>query len=535
MNDSPRRFDVAVIGSGAGGLTAALTVARRGYSVVLLEAAQQFGGYLNPFARKKFVFDTGVHYVGEGFEGGSLQRIYRSLELDVKFNELNPDGFDWYVFPGYQIKLGKGIERFCQRLKDDFPHETSAIDRFFALLKEVEAAFRTVGRVRDLRSGWEAAKHLPALLRWRNATFAELLDHYFDDKLLKCALSGPCGDLGLPPGRISALYHIGLLLHYLKGAFYPRGGSGSIRDAYVEALQAKGALLKRNTAVESLLHSHGRVNGVRTQSGETFLANVVISNAEAVATFKMADLHSHNRRIARRIRRIEPSYGSFMVFLGLKANLSNNPIQDANVWHYDDRDIDRLYARVENGELPSGEMMFITIPTLKDPQGNKAPSGHHIVEIVTLVAAQPFARWFGQRTMKRDQDYNDLKRRIADPLIERAALYVPELRSEEIVVRESSTPATNSHYIHNRSGAIYGPAHTPNQVFFRRFAPTTPLEGLLLCGSSVLGAGVAPCTHSGYVAGKLADHYLQRRATLRGRAITDLRVAARRLRQQLPW
>ena len=54
-------YDVIVIGSGAGGLAAALKVARSGHSVLLLEAMSSFGGYLNPFRRRGYTFDTGVH------------------------------------------------------------------------------------------------------------------------------------------------------------------------------------------------------------------------------------------------------------------------------------------------------------------------------------------------------------------------------------------------------------------------------------------------------------------------------------------
>ena len=64
-----------VIGTGAGGLTAAATLAQSGFEVVALERAKQLGGYLNPFKRRKYHFDPGVHYVGTAWKGGLLNRV----------------------------------------------------------------------------------------------------------------------------------------------------------------------------------------------------------------------------------------------------------------------------------------------------------------------------------------------------------------------------------------------------------------------------------------------------------------------------
>ena len=96
-------YDAIVIGSGAGGLGAALRMSQQGVSVLLLEAAPNFGGYLNPFTRNGYSFDTGLHYLGKLQPGGSFMMLMELLEVDkeVSFIELNPDGFDCFCFPGF--------------------------------------------------------------------------------------------------------------------------------------------------------------------------------------------------------------------------------------------------------------------------------------------------------------------------------------------------------------------------------------------------------------------------------------------------
>ena len=51
-------YDIIVIGSGIAGLTSAALLSRAGYSVCVLEMANQPGGYLASYTRKKFRFDS---------------------------------------------------------------------------------------------------------------------------------------------------------------------------------------------------------------------------------------------------------------------------------------------------------------------------------------------------------------------------------------------------------------------------------------------------------------------------------------------
>ena len=90
-------WDVVVIGSGAGGLTAATALSNLGRKVLVLEQHYLPGGWTHTFALDGHKFSPGVHYIGQLGEGGGTREILEGIGVanDIEFNELNPDGYDW--------------------------------------------------------------------------------------------------------------------------------------------------------------------------------------------------------------------------------------------------------------------------------------------------------------------------------------------------------------------------------------------------------------------------------------------------------
>jgi all-trans-retinol 13,14-reductase len=512
--------DAAVVGSGAGGLAAALKMAREGLSVLLLEAMPAFGGYLNSFQRDGFHFDTGLHYLGELGENGACRGLLAELGLDDRptFVELNPEGFDRYVFPDFELRLGRGQDRLARRLTDLFPAAASDIARYFKIYDRI-AAVSDAGRL--VHGNWLSVigfllRH-PCLLRYGPMTYQKLLDGTTGDRRLQAALSAFCGNLGVAPANASAVMTVMMLKHFLNGAYYPRGGSRALRDAFIDGLVGQGVALKNRSPVVSIA-KRGKDFVLQTRAGDRYSARAVVSNVDPVTTLgRLTDPALVSSRIRRKIARLQPSKGAFYAFIGTDLALGALGLSDANIIHFDHYGVNRIFhdmTRPDRSE-PNGPRrfpyFFITSPSLKDPLGGHAPSGYHTLEIITGVAYDLFEPWADRPSGRRGRQYDDLKVRIGHRLIQAAECYVPGL-SQHLESVTFATPLTNEYWVGARRGGNFGPEQTAAQVGPGRFAHCTAgVEGLYLAGAGTFGGGVMSCAASGLVAALKVIDYLGRR------------------------
>jgi len=368
-------------------------------------------------------------------------------------------------------------------------------------LSKMNYAGPSAGRVGTvLREG-------PEMLRLLRAPLSDVINRHFKDPNLRAVFAGPGGDIGLPPKRASAIFSLLVFTHYLGGAYYPVGGSGAMRDSYVDALKEHDATLLRNRLVTSIEKLHGGDFALTTSRDERFTATAVVSNMDAVPTFEMLEGARPNVFVRRKVERMKPSLGSFCVFAATDMDVAAAGMTDANVWHYGTSDIDRGYETILDGRMPEDPFYFLTVPTLKDPDSKRAPDGQHTVEIVSFVPTGLFKPFFDRPTKRRGAAYEALKQELTELFLDRAETYLPGLKDHTLYT-EAATPATVWSYVRGRDGGIYGPDHTPDQVLLGRF-PTEPgVPGLSLAGASGLGCGVMTCMASGMLAANAAKKHL---------------------------
>lgn len=514
----PDSVDVAIVGAGPGGLCAGAYLARAGVRVAVFDHHYVAGGCATRFARGKagqrYLFDIGLHYVGDCGPGGITERVLRPLDLDLEWLELDPDGFDTLSFPDFDFRIPADVGLFRERLLELFPEERKGIDRYLALVKQVG----TIGPMLYAKNGKLGPRELLYVLAkgrhlafHQNSTAAKFLDTCTKNPKLRAVLLGQHGDYGLPPSEVAALLHAGLANHYFQGAYYPKGGGQVLADELALAIEGAGGSIHLRCGIESILMEDGRAVGVRTEprKGEqhTVRAKVVLSNADIKKTLLelVGPEHLPSKWVKKSERWTMPA-PIFSTYLGVAGDLSEIGMTSSNTWQFDDYDFEAYYKAARDTEAPTPRGCYITSASMKDPgDAWHAPEGVGSVEVMALLPGEPKAwgvteqQWW-DGSYSDSSAYQERKQAIEDDLVRRFDTLFPG-GGQRVVFRESATPASQTRYTRASGGTGYGLAGTPEQFNEKRPDVKGPLPGLWFCGASTRsGHGILGALLSGKIA-----------------------------------
>ena len=502
-------WDAIVVGSGIGGLGAAVALSNLGQKVLVLEQHYLPGGWCHTFALEGHKFSPGVHYIGQLQEGGRMRTLLEGLGVggDIEFMELNPDGFDHIVFSDETFDIPRGAEKFQQRLIGRFPDERSGIERYFRMMKKVDTGlqFAMSGKLRGIWGKLRLLLRAPSFVLHGMKPLSRVIDRCIRDSKLKAILESRAGDHGVAPDQVPFLQHVAIDCHYWDGAWFPKGGGGAIPRAFISRLKRNGGEIRARTTVDRILiegeGDERRAVGVRLENGEEIRANVVISNADVWVTYNQLVGREHiSESFADRIDRLKPSVSALSLFMAADIDADALGLDSGNYWILIDPDVSATYRQAEHSDLtatgpfPGG---FLTVTTKKDP--SKMHAGLHSMEAFTFVSWDAFQRWHDSRFGDRPEDYEAFKQHLTDRMLETLEFVIPNLR-DHLKLCELGTPLTNDFYVAAHRGNLYGQAKLLSQIGPGAPRIRTEITGLFHCGQSTAAHGVLGALATGVIA-----------------------------------
>ena len=407
-------YDVVVIGSGLGGLTAANILAREGRSVLLLEQHYKLGGLATWFKRPGgHIFDISLH----GFPYGMVKscRRYWSKEIADSIVQLEGVRFD---NPMFSLTTSFDRKDFTKLLTTQFDVKQETVDKFF-------------DTARGMNFYDDQAK-----------TTGDLFEEFFPGRedivrLLMEPITYANGSTLEDP---AITYRI-VFSHFMtKGVFVFQRGTDKLVKSMEKVMKENGVDVRINCGVDKINVGTKGVESVEV-NGRTIKTDAVVSNANLRSTiFKMVG---------------EDKFDSKFMDAAKEVRLNNSSTQVYMAMHPDDtvpRETgDLLFSstaeRFQTDLLLSRD---ITSRTFSFYYPDTRPETKERTLIVSSTNAN-YSDWAGLSK----EDYEASKQDLVDTTLDALEKYVPNAR-ERIVHAEAATPLTFEHYTQHDAGASFG-------------------------------------------------------------------------------
>lgn len=470
-----------VIGSGMGGLTAALLLQQRGYDVTVLEQHYRPGGMLHRFFRKGgAAFDTGFHYCGSVDAGQPLGQILRHLGVydDLEFHRLDPNGFDRLRFPDFEFDVPEGWAPFQARLQERFPHEAAGIAAVLGAMQHAVQAY-TLYRMEPLEDP-------AALLEAEGALLVDVVRQHIRDPRVEAVLTGQAILYGVKPTEASLGVHALIMDHFLNGSFSVRGGGDKLALTLTRKIRRNGGQVLLRSHVTRVECTDGAVAAVHT-ADERYPADLVVSNLHPRLTLPLLPEEATRKAYRTRIEDTAVGHAHFGAYLQIDGGVPE--LGNRNLYRHFSWDGARAYRPMEPGQLG---LYFACSPTEHVPTPGKGT-----LLFIAPLAWEQVAPWAGTPVDERPQAYLDLKQRLLDTAVSALEADHPTLRGR-ILSAEASTPLSTEHFTKSPQGATYGHLHSRDQMGRYRPSQRVRVKNMVLVGQGVFSPGVLGVSLSAY-------------------------------------
>ena len=491
----------AVIGSGFGGLAAAVRLLARGWQVHVFEALEQPGGRARTFRQDGYTFDAGPTVITAPFLFEELWQLAgRRLADDV---ELLP------VDPFYRIRFADGSSLhyngdpagMAAEVARLSPGDVDGYRRFIALSEHIfDVGFTRLAHV-DFGRWQTMAAIIPDMVRLQSyRSVWGLVCRFIDDPRLRQAFSFHPLLVGGNPFTTTSIYALILFLERRFGVHYPRGGTGALVAGLVGLIRQMGGHLHVGRPVTGLDFEGRRVVAVRSAAAAgsdcdpaapaTLPCDAVVSNACVAWTYDtLVPAGLRRRWTPRRLERTHYSMSLFVWYFGTRRTYPDVAHHTILLGPRYRGLLDDIFV---HHRLADDHSLYLHRPTASCPE--MAPPGCDAFYVLS-----PVPHLDAEVDWERHAE--PYRRAIARTL---AATCLPDLEAQ-VTVSRVMTPQGFADELRSRKGAAFGMEPILQQsAYFRPHNRSEDVDGLFFVGASTHpGAGLPGVISSARVVGDM--------------------------------
>jgi len=316
---------IVVIGSGFGGLAAAIRLQAQGHTVTIVEKRDKTGGRAYVYEQDGFVFDGGPTIITAPWLFDELFEIAgRKMNDYVKLVKLDPF-YNIRWADGTVFNYNDDKENLVEQIRKINPNEVENYKRFAANLDEIyrvgfdliDKPFHTVGSM---------LKVVPEMIKLRSdRSVYKFASKYFKDEKLREAFSFHPLLIGGNPFTSTSIY---AMIHELEqkfGVWYAMGGTGAMVQALSDVFMDTGGEIFLEAEVDEIsINDWGEADGVKMKSGEFLEADAVVSNADVAFTYlNLIPREFRKKYTDRKVKSMTYSMSLFVIYFGTNRQYEN--------------------------------------------------------------------------------------------------------------------------------------------------------------------------------------------------------------------
>jgi NADPH-dependent glutamate synthase beta subunit-like oxidoreductase len=494
------RYEVVVVGSGIGGLTAAAMLAKRGIRVLVIEQHYIPGGCCTCIRRNDITFDVGAAvFMGCGDTGFTPHHFVMN-ELEEELDLIRHQAMYRLHAYGSKVAFWRDLDRYLDELIAMFPKEEKGIRALYAEMKEFYLKVVTKSDMPVSPTEMPVKEQLKMLFRdpvgmvksmrqLSMSTYDVLKKHISDPKLIAfydyLMSFFTCCTVKEVPAIVGTSMFID---SHLGGACYAQGSPQMLPNKLEKSIERNGGQMLYRHMVDEILIEDGQAYGVRLTDGTEIMTDRVVANATVWNLYGklVKPRHIKPERMAW-AQRFEPTLDLFLLYIGVKEEAIPDDAQPVEIL------IDNIFDL-------QADNYGIFIPSLEDP--SLAPPGMHSMTVMAPSKTGVVKDRFGSEY--QSEGYYRRKQEEAEKVIDDLdRMYFTGLK-ENIICMEAATPATLERFTLKNFGNIGGPKMSKEQFLTKRLRARSDWKNLYLCGdSTTMGEGVISTTVSGVSAANM--------------------------------